>query len=273
MLKDLNHQILAEHAYAVIDPSVIEFIPDGITSVPIVPAKMPASAHLMPSLVHLGALPADAKEALLRLLHAAWKVDAPPLVPMLIRTDAVQEDLCRHWNRLQLIAPTPSRKLWLRAHDPRVLHQLLRILTAPQRIRLFGPVERYTYWAGGAWHADTAASPAKNTDTKGGVAWPWKRVEQIGLINRAIQAADLEHSAMLDQHSEAAEVLIAIATNRFGLAGQADLVEFAMRGITCSPRFYDDPVVSEAIRPARNLDSTLADRLALIDERVWMALA
>lgn len=272
MLNDFDHQILAVHEYAVIDPSVVEYLPDGIVCVPIVPPEMPSSAHLMPLLVHLGSLPSAAKVALLGLLHAAWRDNTPPLVQMLIRTDASQQDLCRHWNRLQLIAPTPPGKVWLRVHDPRVLHQLRRILTASQRTRLFGPVERYTYWAGGAWCSDSAASPAKNTHAQGGVSWPWKRVEQIGLINRAIQAADLEHSPVLDQHSEAAEALIAVATERFGLAEQADLVEFAMRGMTCSIRFYDHPDVAKAIRPGSDSDSMLADRLALVDERTWAAL-
>jgi hypothetical protein len=272
MMKDLDHQILAVHQYAIIDPSVIEYLPNGIVSVPIVPPAMPASAHLMPLLVHLATLPFDAKAALLDLIHSAWKDNTPPLVPLLIRTAAAQDDLCRHWNRLQL-APISSRKLWLRVHDPRVLHQLLRILTAPQRRRLFGPVERYSYWAGGVWRDDSAASSAKTTNANGGAFWPWKRVEQIGLINRAIQAADFEHSPALDLHSEAAENLIAIATEQFGLVEQADLVEFAMRGITCSIRFYDHPEVAKAIKPGSELDSTLADRFALMNERIWTALA
>ena len=174
---------------------------------------------------------------------------------------------------MQLIAPTPPHKLWLRVHDPRVLHQLLRILTASQRTRLFGPVERYTYWAGGAWRDDSATSPAKNTHEQRGAIWPWKRVEQIGLINRAIQAADFEQSPALDLHSAAAEELIAVATERFGLAEQADLVEFAMRGMTCSRQFYDHPEVAKAIRPGSDLDSALADRLALLDARVWTTSA
>lgn len=277
MDKEFNHQLLATHAFGLADSSVLEFLPPDVPATPVVPEAMPASAHLMPVIVDIGRLQADANAALLTMLYEADVQGEAPILPLLFQTDAPLADVVRYWNRTQLVTQSGGRTVWLRLHDPRVLHQLLRILSPAQRHKLLGPLDAIAYWVGDAWltvRKDDLAQVA--LETGGSTApWPWPRVENIGIINRALQSAGVNGSDVLHAKGALVEELIAIAVGKFGLTEQADQVEFASRGLSFSPTFYEHPEVSAAMRRSDDPedDSRLADRLALISEDTWAALA
>lgn len=272
---DFDHHLLRANAFALVAPTVLDDLPSGVTATPLVPRGLEASAHLMPGLIDLRALKQDVADALLEQLHAAHINGVAPLVDLLVDTKLDAEAFARHWNNVQLVSPVPGQSAWLRLHDPRVLHQLLRMLEQDQRAALFGRVQTMTYWLCGVWVA-TDANAAVATDPASPFApparWDWKRIERIGIINRALHEAGTQGEAM-HSNGHAVEQLIAYAAQRYHLTSTADLVEFAKRGLTISTLFDTHPQIAPAMMPNDDDDdSTLADRLALIDEDVWQAI-
>lgn len=265
-----DHQLLGRHAFGVVDAASLEDLPEGIASEAMVPAILAASAHLMPRLIAFRTEPDAHWEPLLACQYDAHQNDLPPPLALLVRTETSADEFTDRWNALQLAAPGPGRRSWLRLHDPRVLHQLLRMLTPPQRRYLFGSAQAFTYWVGGEWttvEADTGiaayAPPA---------SWDWLRVERIGAVNRALQRAGVGGADMLSRQGAVAEQLIERAQTRHGLTEQDDLVEFAARGLMAGQAFDQHPAIAAAIKPDTDGDSTLADRFALIEEDLWSAL-
>lgn len=267
-----DHQLLSRHAYGLVEPSMLEYLPEGIATVPIVPPELSASEHLMPRLLDLGALSVSQQAMLLGMLSEAVDVAEKPVVCMLLQTALSAEQLISYWNGLQIANPGPNRKVWLRLHDPRVLHQLLRILTSLQKRKLFETVESFTYWLGDRW-VSVSAEPHSGQSPAGSLLysnWNWPRIEQVGIVNRALQAAGVQRASEISAKAELAERLIARAKEKHGITGQSDLVEFAMRGLTTAESFDQHPRILEAIRAGSESDDAgLCDRLALINEKVW----
>ena len=251
---------------------MLEHLPEGIATVPIVPPELSASEHLMPRLLDLGSLSEGRQAALLGALFDAEHHREQPAVPMLLQSALSAREFVSHWNRLQVAMPGPNRKVWLRVHDPRVLHQLLRILTPRQQSKLFVEVESFTYWLGDRWVTAKAES-ATGLDPAGSLlcsSWDWPRIEQIGIVNRALEAAGVRQASEISGKAELAERLIAHARARYGLTKRSDLVEFAMQGLRTAESFDQHPRILEVIRAgSADGEASLSDRLALIDEKVW----
>ena len=278
-VNEFDHQILQRHAFGIADASMCEALPDGIpesaAALPLVPPELAANAHLLPRLIDLRALSPQQSDALLHGLYQAQQAGTPPPLAMLVASSLGAPEFARYWNSMQLAAPEPGRRVWLRLHDPRVLHQLLRILTLPQWRTLFGHNDSFTYWVGGEWvRASAAAVPGAVSASAAVSRWDWRRIELIGAINRALHGAGVQYAAALASQGGMAEHLIERAKQHHGLEHLGDVVEFAVRGLTTHAAFDEHPAVAAAIRPdpdpAEN--SSLADRLALIDEQIWAAL-
>jgi len=280
----LNSEELRHYAFAVADAGMAEHLPDGLITERLVPNNLEPSAHLMPVLIDLNRSPSDRLDALSVQIRDACENAEVPSVALFIKTKAGIREIARHWNAMQLAQPQPGRKLWLRLHDPRVLHQMLRILDPMQRRRLFGLSLGLTYWIDGAWltaerdadfQAYGHASPNDGVKPYAGPArWNWPRIERIGLVNRALHGAGIWQAAMLSISGALAEQLMDRAAERHGLVAQPDLIEFATRGLMTHIAFDDHPAVARVLKPdaTSTEPSSLADRLALIQEYVWNEL-
>lgn len=276
MTQQFDHRLIRDHAFGIVAPTDAVELPRGIAVVPLVPPDLAASAHLMPGLVDIRALPQDRADALLDSLHQAHLSGEQPSLRLLLATNASLDELARHWNALQLVSPQSGTKSWLRLHDERVLHQLLRMLAPHHREALFSPVNTMTYWVAGTWmQASALPAPVESRQPDSGPMphappqWDWNRIGHIGIINRALQAAGVDGPQL---HSQGAvvEQLIAHARQFHALEDMRDLVEFATRGLTAGPSFDMHPKVAAAIRrEGPDDDSDLADRLALIGDEVW----
>ena len=152
------------------------------------------------------------------------------------------------------------------------------ILRPAQRKKMFGVAQAFTYWIGGTWVLATREIPGQ-TDTRlegngvvpqyaGALMWDWDRIERIGMVNRALHGAAVFTASALDSQALLAERLIERAVEH-GLVEQADLVEFATRGLVSHSGFDRHPDIARAIKPSRNGDSGLSDRFALVPEHVW----
>jgi hypothetical protein len=278
MQDSFDHQLLQRHAFGLADPSMLAELPDGIAGVPLVPRGLEASAHLMPVLVDLRALPPEASGALLACLQDACVAQVAPPVPVLVDTGLSLDAFVKYWNALQLPSSPGGQRSWLRMHDARVLHHVWRILAPAQRRALLGDSNAISYWLGDAWcevRADRACPlPGESVALAGTAGWDWSRIGDIGTVNRALNGAGIHGPATVDGHADLVEELLERARLRHQLSRQADLVEFALRGLTAGARFDDHPAISAAIADGAGEpgESDLADRLALVDDHVWQSL-
>lgn len=284
MTISLELQIVRECAFGIVDAAMIEHLPHGLCIEPLVPKKLTQSAHLMPALIDLRRTPKESLNALLREIEELCVRGESPSVSLFIKTDSGITELAQHWNAMQVAEPQRGRKLWVRLHDPRVLHQILRLLNLTQRRTLFGRSHEFIYWVGGKWFAAAREVPSvlshRTLENSGNVQygglqkWDWNRIERIGLVNRGLLGAQINDAATLTDQSALAEQLIERAVMQYKLSEPADLVEFAVRGMQTNPVFDECDNVARAIRPDPNLaeKSNLSDRFALIDTQIWNSL-
>jgi hypothetical protein len=272
----VEHDLVTRYDFGLVDAAMLNHLPQGVAGEPLVPSSLASSVHLMPRLVNLRHSSQDHIRALLECLRDARSSGQPAPIALLVKTEVDSKRFKQHWNSMQLAAPQPKRKVWLRLHDPRVLHQLLRILTPAQRRKIFTPAGVFTYWLGDEWVTayDPDRSSPDNRPHEHARAWDWPRIERIGIVNRALHRAGVRQADMLSGQGELAERLIARASARYGLADEADLIEFALRGLTICDTFDECPAVAQAIKPGTEAgeESSLSDRFALIEDRVWNEL-
>ncbi len=265
---------LREYAFGLIDPAIVEFVPPELTTQALVPKRLQASKHLMPILLDLRHLSGgDEKCLLLWLRDAARYLHRPP-VAFFVNTCSDPDAFSRHWNVMQLAQPAPTRKFWLRMHDPRVMHQLLRILDPAQRRRLFGRSQSFHYWLSGRWFTvsrDLKDEVSRRSLSTGFSGWDWRRIERIGIMNRAMLRAGINDALALATKANLVEELIERALVCHGLTNHADLVEFAVKGLVANPNFDTHPAVARAIEMTVKTPegASLIDYFSLIEEHVW----
>lgn len=282
MSKDFDHQVLSKNNFGLVDSAMIEYLPETIIGTTLVPLALAKSAHLMPTLLDFRSMSDAQRTALLESLYEAHRYDEQPVVAVFVESPDTAEEFARYWNALQLVAPSHDRKFWLRLHDPRVLHQLLRIATIEQRRRLFGHSRTFTYWLGSEWvlqEANSGKPLASGTQTSvgslcfsGATKWDWARIERIGMVNRTLIGAGVCQPDQLNTKGAVAEQLFERAFRFHGLVHTDDIVEFAIRGLTMGSQFDEHPSILSAIRHIPDDSVCLADRFALIDDLVWSEL-
>jgi hypothetical protein len=284
MTISLELQIVRKCAFGIVDAAMIEHLPHGLCIEPLVPKKLSQSAHLMPALIDLRRTPKESLNALLRKIEESYVLGESPSVSLFIKTDSGITELAQYWNAMQIVEPQRGRKLWLRLHDPRVLHQLLRILELTQRRKLFGLSQAFIYWVGTEW-VTASCEPGFLSSSQirgirvgalytGPANWDWNRIERISLVNRVLIATGVSDATALTSQGALAEKFIERAIMQHDLSESADLVEFATRGLQTNFSFDECPDIVQSIRSyiGSARDSTLADRFALIDKQVWGAL-
>ncbi|QOL49906.1 DUF4123 domain-containing protein [Massilia litorea] len=284
MNEPFNSQTVRQYAFAVADAGMAECLPDGLIVERLVPNHLGPSAHLMPILIDLNRSASYALDGISNQIRNACENAQAPCITLFIKTKASAREITRHWNSMQLVRPRPGHGLWLRLHDSRVLHQMLRILNPMQSRKMFGLSLAITYWIGGEWvtaERELHYPPGSQSSALGGAEpyagqerWDWARIERIGLVNRALHHANIRAAAALTSAGALAEELMERAARRYGLIDNADLVEFAARGLRTNPTFDEHPTVARVIKQDAMSaeESSLSDRFALVEEQVWHAL-
>jgi Domain of unknown function (DUF4123) len=272
-----NHRLLTTAAFGIADASMVERLPETLTQQRLCPKALQGSAHLMPVMVNLRAMRLEDSAALLAGIDLAHERQEPPPVAVFVTSDQSVERFAAHWNALQMLRGEAGNA-WLRLHDPRVLHQLLRILHPPQVARLFAGTTSIDYCLHGQWlrvdKPATTRPDAEATRVSTTTEWDWLRIARIGLINRALQQAGRLAAEEQRDGGRLVEDLFRRASERHGLVEQDDLVEFAYRGLRFGPGFDEHPQIRSNLRAEPgDSESRLADRLALISEPIWAALA
>lgn len=271
-------ELLSGHAYGVVDATMRALVPKGVRVAPLVPRRLTGSAHLMPALIDLK----SGQESVLRDLFAGTDDTGPGLktdvVAVMLKTTIGMEEVERRWNAMQLASPDGKKFVWLRMHDPRVLHQLFRILSPAQCRHMFGRIDAIRYRIDDEWLEREIGAittrPGPGRADEAPAYRDWARIARIGIVNRALRRAGIRDAARLDVCSGTAEEALCRGAARYGLLEAEDLTEFAFRALVCCPGFDDDPCVAAAIRQhaASRNDSYLSDHFALIAPDVWRAL-
>lgn len=273
----LQSPAFRECAFGIVDAAMVHLLPDTLTTEVLAPKGLTSSAHLMPKMINLERLPKGDMDALHACLRdASGKSEHPP-VAFFVTTKISASEFARHWNATQLARPRPGRKLWLRVHDPRVLHQLLRIFNPLQRRRLFGKSDAFHFFISGKWITalrEPDKASGERTLSSELARWDWPRIERLGIVIRALHEAGVEDALALTSLGAVAEKLIKRALERYDLTEQADLVEFTVRGLQSGPAFDEQPNVARALCPPSDSDENtgLSDRFAVIETLVWEAL-
>jgi hypothetical protein len=275
MVNDFDHRILRRHNFGLVDSSMMGELPEGIIAARLVPDGLEASAHLMPCIIDFRTLTADDAAVLLEHLYSTVAAGNAPPVQMLVNWEGSPAEFAKYWNRIQLPHLSTWEKFWFRMHDPRVFHQVWRILDLGQRHHLLRHVPFVTYWLGGEWcvarRDEAHILTHQDVWSTAPDGWDWTRIRLIGVVNRVMQRAGISIRDEITNNSPRVEELAKRAQTRHGLGSVPDIVEFAARGLALRSNFDDHPSVLAALRGITD-DSDLADRFALIDERVWNEL-
>lgn len=268
-----DFSVMREYRFAVVDSTAVEYLPEGILSKPLVPKGLAQSAHLMPGLIDLDGFCKVQWDFFYACLSEASERFQAPFPAILVATSYDARELARHWNAIQLPTLIGKHKFWLRIHDTRVLHQLLRILNPMQRLGLFGPAHAFHYWLGDRWTTalrDSIEGAGRRIASIGPLGWDWERIEQISIINRALHGAAIHDLSTLTIQSALAERLIKRAITHHRLSTKADLIEYTTRGIIFGPLFDEHPTIVTAIKELSVSECTsLSDRFALVEDAVW----
>lgn len=277
ILEFFDSPLIHDCRFAVVDAAVLECLPKDFIFTRLVPKGLVRSTHLLPGLVDLQSLPDNRKRALCTCLQDTYDELRPAFVAIFFAASSSAHQFARHWNRIQSGAFSQKQKSWFRAHDPRVLHQLLRILSPMQRRGLFGSAYAMHYWIGNKWVTalrETEDAPVGHAPSIGPAGWDWRRIEHISIINRALHRAGLRSLSELTIQGAVAEQLLEQAIVNYGFENSADLVEYTARGLLFGPSFDKNPAISAALQQVANITGSmcLSDRFARIDESVWDAL-
>ena len=271
--------LIRDYRFGIVEAEMRARVPHNIRQIPLVPKRLAPSAHLMPALIDLRACSVEERN---RLMAGDPGLDGraqSPVVAVMLEGLVSTDEVERRWNATQLASLDQRHWFWMRMHDPRVLHQLFRVLSPEQCRYLFGRIAAVAYWVGGEWviNASHFDIPKGAVGARYGELSPndWRRVMRIGLVNRALERACIWGAAELVSNGSMIEQALDCATSHHGLSQDDDLVEFAFRALTCSHCFSDDSRVAAAITRyiANQHQSRLSDHFALIDPSIWTELS
>ncbi len=256
----LIHRIFDEYDFALIDPIISEGFPESVATVPLLPAGLEDSAHLLPALIDLRALAQESRDALLEWIEQA---PSPPL-SALLATRADRGRIMRHLAGKLVVRLADGSRSLLRVHDPRVFAHLRWILNERQLAQMLGPIRHWHYWHVGRWRV--LESPGTNTGatslSEGQCAHLW-RVD-------AINAFFAQHGVPEDEHEFTARArALSGCIGRaqiYGWRKRADWLAFAQLCSECHPEFDRHPRIVELIEGLDEDEADFRDAIALIDE-------
>ena len=174
----------------------------------------------------------------------------------------------------QLVHRRPDgRRSLLRFYDPAVTAQAWRLCTTVQQQQLLGPID---CWISMGAHGDFRSYEGNGAGlVKGSTtvvpefsSEQWRRLDQIGPINRALARlpVDPEDGAM----GPVADALL--RAQGYGFMNLEDLAEFAWRAFTVSPWFDSHPRIKQCIT-TRNAGDSFGYATADLTETHWSVIA
>lgn len=244
----LVYEDLKEYSYALGDGTLNAGVPDGLAAEPLVPARLEASARLMPRLYELAPATPRARERALAAANTQYLDGDPMWLCGLLRTDAetTEAQLAAHLKRRLIVRLPAPGACFFRFFDPRVLVQLAWLLSPRQLAWLLGPVSAWKYCVEGEWavltRPDTAFMRSPEFTDEQAFA-----LERMQVANEVLSR--LSPPSIAARQAQGREVLRHIAKARdLGLSRPGDQQAYAMHGMTVHPEFHRHPLIIERLQ-------------------------
>lgn len=256
--------VLRSSRYGVIDPLMVEEVPAGFPANRIAPTWLRGQQDHLPWLVRLEGSKLELHELASRI-ECEITSNSLPCVPLLISTDASEEELLAHL-ATRLTLRFESRRALLRYYDPRVLFHLGWMWSAPELAWLLGPIHRVSHWCFDRWRV--LDRPGQGPSAPVVAA---KRLGSIGAINEILtnRGAGGE-SSVLEETSRRIEREL-LHAEAYGLNDEADRIAFASHSLEFGGGFERHPRVA-ALLSMESDGGGYRDRAGLISDTVWAGI-
>lgn len=266
----LDAKILDSHDYALIDPMTVDAVPSELPVIPFVPFRLKKDAHLLPLLLPLRNLPAEARDTLLEDGARAHTDGRAPLVSTLLVTSDAPDRLCGHLAERLLIRLSRDEYALLRYYDPRVFVQLQWILPKSQLRALFGPISSWSVLLDGEW----SSSPSVAVER---AVWAMdkgtrERLARIGMINQTLARIPRPWPASRLQLGQQIDRVLAQATDRYQFEYDEDWVNFALHALSVNLNFDRHSLIQSLIRRIADEGQSYTDASALLSDSDWQRI-
>jgi hypothetical protein len=271
-----QENLLASHDYAIFSGATIAAAP-WLKTLPLrrlVPRELPGDVEKMPALLALKPLTEPYIAYLSENLEDAEAGVMPHLISGLITVtpDTTPEAIEKHLTS-RIVLNSPQGKVYLRYFDPRVFIHLHRILDINKVRTLYGPIQTWTITFQKRWISLPAPDDGPKLLSWGVTTPQRKRLDDVGLINRALLVYSRERGWPLSRQDEfdmatrIAEEAITRARN-YKLKDKDDLIAFAAHTLAHGNRFDMHPRIQSLLGAARRGEVSYAGA-AIFDEQEW----
>ena len=258
-----TYRLLRECAFGVVDPLVMDGLPDGVAPYMLVPTWLRGQEEQLPRLVRLDSLSVEQIGLLTEHMDREVAAKDVPSIPTLISTHADERTIRSHMvNRMTL--HHGGRKALLRFSDPRVLLQLSWMLAPEEFSWLFGPIDQYIVWVHGGWHVierPTAIGASRPPNQ-------WRALRRIGAINEILtETQDGEGYWKLVAASQRIEQALRRAEWN-GLTSEEDQMAFARHAMDVHPEFDRHPHIARLLA-GLDTETSYRDSTNLLGDDEW----
>lgn len=276
----VEHRLLTDHRYAIVDGSQREQIPASAQTQVIAPAFLKEDTARCPVLVDLRSLSAADHDAWLEQALVQWRTGGPLWFSTLVATEAEATYLHAHLrSRVSLTMPDLAQPVQFRFYDPHTLTHLPRLLGMAGLAWLMGPMTGLTYAL--PFTLVRAFSHLSRPD----VTPPAFRIgethraalQALSVVNRAlVKLPSLKDEIEWRMQSTTAEGLVRRA-QAHRITSVEDQVAFVLHGLQVHPRFDDHPRLKALL--AQLKQATPEDELdyreltAVLSDENWQRIA
>ena len=268
---------LQTHSYALLNPltgDAADWV--DLPGESLVTPSVNARPHLLPQLIHLEALSAEARAALAERIVQHQRRGVA-FFCALLESRAPAARVAQHLKRhLEQRRSGDKRRWWLRFYDPHVFRHLCWQLEPEQRDRLLGPIDAWC-WPDtqGHWHCQR-----HHSDEAPGVLHlllsraQWARIDRLALLNRTLDALALMEPAR--EQDEAlwrwVDALLERA-ERQRLPDEEDRQHYAEQAVRFHPHIHIHPEIQARLARVREQGSSYRAACADLDQARMASMA
>lgn len=268
---------LLTHHYALLNPLTVDAVAwADLPSESLVTGHVNARPHLLPQLIRLNELSAEARMALSERIEQHQRRGVA-FFCALLDSRASAERVAQHLkHHLEQRRPGDKRRWWLRFYDPHVFRHLRWQLDAEQMDRLLGPIDAWC-WPDeqGRWHRQSHRldQPPIVPHLLLSQA-QWSRIDRLALLNRTLDALLLanperEQNDILWQWVDA----LLVQAEREPLHDEDDRQCYAEQAVRFHPQIHSHPVIRARLDRVRERGIPYTAACADLDDARMASLA
>lgn len=265
----MDHRLLSEHAYAIVNPLRVERSHwADLQASPLIPNGLAARPDAVPLLLDLRTLDDATRIDLLQRADRHDRHYDTPMFSVLLKTDADLPRLQPHLSRQLLQLAPDGKRFLLRWYDSRVFRHLRWLLTPQQMNVLSGPVRAWT-WRDGhrEWRRHAVPSAPRVLSRLHLTADQYAVLGRIGVLNRTLAQVrrNAPGIALDDAAARLADQYLREAYDVHGLTLEADCRLYAEQGLRHSRWVHEDPQITRRLARVREQRVTYVGACADLD--------